>query len=165
MTAKTDGAGTADEAKRIEERAAEVRLRLMQTMDALGHKRRALALASQRVLEKGSKVLTLSGVVLVAATGLGVALAVYSGLARARRRSAVLRLWSLVPALEWRRPTPPRPEPSVWGRLASSLLMGMASTGLKLVMRQLATTRPMETETERGDTSGLGRDDPSKTNR
>jgi hypothetical protein len=168
VTTNAGGPGAADEARRVEERAAEVRLRLMQTMDALGHKRRALTVASQsvsqrvtRAIERGSVVLTLGGVVLVTATALGVGLAAYSVLARARRRSAVLRLWNLVPALEWRRPTPPRPQPSLLARLASGLVMGMASTGLKLVMRQLAAARPTESETELDGTIRECRDKPS----
>jgi hypothetical protein len=145
VTAPTDGSELGEEARQIEQRAAEVRLRLMQTMDALGAKRRAFAVASRQAIQNGSKVMTVTGLALVAAAGVAVGVAVWSAAARARRRSIVIG--SLFPALEWRRP--PQREPSVLVRTATSLLMGAASTGLELVMRRLVERRPIETEDDR----------------
>jgi len=150
-----------DETHLLERRAADVRMRLMHAMDALGRRRHQLAVTSHEVLERGARYASLAGVAAVAAAGLAAGVATWVAIARTRRRAAA-RIFDRMPRLSWRRPEPPaRAEPSLFARLALRLLAGLATVVVKAAVKRLALAQlgaGDAAERESEDSAGRGRE-------
>jgi hypothetical protein len=114
---------------------------------------------SQRV--DRARYAVVGGVLVVAAVGAALGLAVYTTLARRMRRRGARLAGGLS---GWRPPSPPR-EPSPLGGLALRLLWGAATVGLQLATRRIALAAARSVAGPSAGESGPVSGEPQPTDR
>jgi len=129
-----------DDQQLLEARAAEARLRLMRTMDALGKKRRD-------VVERGTRYATLGAAALVLGVG-AVAVGLAAAAMLSRRREERGGLFGMFMRRGF---APPRRERSIVNDLLLRALMGAATVGFRMVTRGLTQPEPSSTPRSLGE--------------